>query len=163
MSRNRIVVLAILLVFAGGFAYFRFLSPTARVKRALFQAREAVEKQDMAAISAIMADDFRDGFGFTKEQWLPIIQASMDSWKDINLRFLDLRIEIKGDQATTKFHANGEATRASSLGQNLPDRQAYTFQNITLQWARRDGVWRVVGWTNINSQTWQVPMPDVGQ
>lgn len=163
MSRNRVIVLVLLLAIAGGFLYSRYLTPTARVRRALFQAREAVESQDVAAIAKIMDDNFHDGFGFGKEQWLPIIQTSLDSWKDIELRFLDLQVEVKDDQATTKFHANGEATRASSLGQNLPDRQAYTFQNITLQWTRRDGVWRVSGWTNINSQTWQVPMPEVGR
>jgi hypothetical protein len=162
MKHGRLIFYAVLGVIAAVTLYSCYLSPKAQVKRAVYGARDAVEAQDMAAIEALIADDFRDPFGFTKEQWLPVIRVSFGEWKDIKLRFLDLQIEIKNGRATAKFTVNGEATRAESLGgDKAPDREAYTFRDITLQLDQRGGEWKVTSWTNINSQTWQVPMPEV--
>jgi len=162
MSRGKTIVVVLLLVIGSVAAYYHYLTPEARVKRFLFRTRDAIEAQNLPVIEGVLADDFRDSFGFGKERWLPIIRGSLSQWKDIKLRFLELEVAVDGNQATARFQANGEATRSSSLGtENLPDRQSYTFRNITLKLARLDGKWQVIGWSNINSETWQVPMPEV--
>lgn len=162
MNKKYLIYLASLIILVCLVAYSCFLNPEARVKKAIFQARDAVENEEFETIEKFFADDFEDHFGFTKPDLMNVIQLSLEKWKDIDIKIIQLEITITDDKAEARFHVKGEATRASTLNKpGLPNRMGYGFQNIRFYLAKRDGKWRLVDWANINSETWDVPMPTV--
>jgi len=135
-----------------------YCTPEAQVKRALRAAIKAAEKDDVAGISNFIADDYRDQFGADKATWVMLIGLALQQWKDINIKIVQLKIKIIGDQATTTFAVIGEATSAASLGPGkIPDRQTYQRANVTLQLARQQDRWVLVNFGDLNAQEWTSP------
>ena len=161
MNRRRTILLIVAVAIAAIAVYSCYLTPKAQVERSLKRAIYDIEDQNAEKVIAYFADDFVDSFGFTKDQWAVVIAASMAQWTDIEIRLVQLQIEVDGDKATAKFHVVGEATRVASLGSGLPDRQGYRWGNIGLQLVKRDGKWLLAGWSNVSAKAWGVGMPEL--
>ena len=162
MSASKIFII-VLVVLIGLYALYSFYwKPEAQVKRAIMQAKKGVETEDYDAIESFFALDFKDQFGFTKDNWMEVIRRSLDQWKDIDATLFQLEIQVDDKQATANFHVRGEATRASTLEkEQFPDRQTFGYRNVTFNLIKQEGKWRLSGWSNVNSNTWQIPMPEV--
>jgi len=161
MNRRRTILLIVAVAITVVTIYSCYLTPQAQVERSLKRAIEDIKDRNSEKVIAYFADDFVDSFGFTKDQWVLVVAASMEQWTDIDIRLVQLQIEVNGDNATAKFHVVGEATRVASLGSGLPDRQGYRWGNIGLQLVKRDGKWLLAGWSNVSAKAWGVGMPEL--
>ncbi len=161
MNRRRTILLIVAVAIAVVTIYSCYLTPQAQVERSLKRAIEDIKDRNSEKVIAYFADDFVDSFGFTKDQWALVVAASMEQWTDIDIRLVQLQIEVNGDNASAKFHVVGEATRVASLGSGLPDRQGYRWGNIGLQLVKRDGKWLLAGWSNVSAKAWGVGMPEL--
>ncbi len=123
------------------FSWEWFLSPEARVKRALSSAAEAAEAVDVDTVLFFVADDYEDFVHPDRSSLEARVRESFERVDRLNVTLKGIEVEVEADRALAKFDLIVVAIRGEEryvvVGTPFePDKV-----NATLE--RSEGAWRV--------------------
>ena len=87
-----------------------------KIKRIIFSAKGAVEKENLLRLSAYISYDYHDQNGFDRQQILFLGQQLFKEYQDIALQIKDLEIEINKTEAVAQMKVLGLARRPGETG-----------------------------------------------
>lgn len=123
------------------FSWEWFLSPEARVKRALSSAAEAAEAVDVDTFLFFVADDYEDFVHPDRSSLEARVRESFERVDRLNVTLKEIEVEVEADRALAKFDLIVVAIRGEEryvvVGTPFePDKV-----NATLE--RSEGAWRI--------------------
>ena len=123
------------------FSWEWFLSPEARVKRALSSAAEAAEAVDVDTVLFFVADDYEDFVHPDRSSLEARVRESFERVDRLNVTLKGIEVEVEADRALAKFDLIVVAIRGEEryvvVGTPFePDKV-----NATLE--RSEGAWRI--------------------
>ncbi len=123
------------------FSWEWFLSPEARVKRALSSAAEAAEAVDVETFLSFVADDYKDFVHPDRSSLEARLRESFERLDRLNVTLKGMEVEVEADRALAKFDLivvaiHGEERYVVVGTPFEPDKV-----NATLE--RSEGAWRI--------------------
>jgi hypothetical protein len=140
-ARNVVIVLAAI----GCFFLFKHLlvSDETRIKRVIYQGKEAVEKKDIEGVLEQVSRSYQDDYGLNKVAIMALFQRVFHQFDAINIRIEEMQITISENK-------QGRATMLTWATARAQDKTGYIVGSseqpcqVTFTLAKEGGRWRVI-------------------
>ncbi|MGO1072841.1 nuclear transport factor 2 family protein [Lysobacter sp. CA199] len=111
--------------------------PEQRLRTAMEQLREAIDRRDAAAIEEHLSKDFVGPDGLDRASARRLAAASFLRYRDVWAKIAGVEVKLQSGHATVRFNA----ALGGGSGQALPD--AAQIYDVQTGWREEDGEWRM--------------------
>ena len=141
-SRMRIIAAVLLISLALGWRFRpRPLTDEDRIRRALQEARDAVQRRSVRDLMRIISDDYSDNEGNTKQTLRQIATAFLMQRQRLAVSLLIRKVDVQGD-----------ATATANVHVRIADPDAGNGEmDLQLEFTKEDGAWKVVRASGVNT------------
>jgi len=145
ISRKRATNVVILLAAVGCFFLLKHIlvSDEDRIKRVIYQGKEAIEKKDIEGVMEQVSRSYRDDYGLNKVAIMALFQRVFHQFDAINIRIEEMQITISENK-------QGRATILTWATAREQDKTGYIVGSaerpcqIIFTLAKEGGRWRVI-------------------
>lgn len=122
------------------------LSPGRQLEKAFFRLITAAENRDWKTVRTLMADGYRDQWGFDREESVRLASEVLGQFLALQIDCEDLRSSRQGDTALveTRLRLRG---RGNAVGEALMQRANTLQDDFRFAWRReswKPGTWKLV-------------------
>jgi hypothetical protein len=145
ISRKKAMSVVILLAAVGCFFLLKHILVTdeARIKRVIYQGKEAIEKKDIEGVMEQVSRTYQDDYGLNKVAIYALFQRVFHQFDDINIRIEEMQITISENK-------QGRATILTWATARMQDKTGYIVGSserpcqVTFTLIKERGKWRVI-------------------
>jgi hypothetical protein len=155
MKINKKIFIAVCALAAAVGAYFLIshllMTDEARIKRAIYQGKAAIEHKDIEGVLEQVSREYQDDLGLNKVAIMMLCQRAFKEFDAIDITVAELRIEIDEQRRGHAFLEAWATVRAQDQSRYLvgsPDKPC----RVTFTLAKEGGTWRVIKAAGVNPE-----------